>query len=190
LPPCPIDDQALEAAYQKELRDTAYHEAGHSFLYVLFGLPFETAEIFTDEHPEPPGLEGYAGIVRSNYLDDWPFWAYGMPEGAEAFDKARAYDHADKTIMILLAGELSESIVNHRRYTPGVRRYDNADIRWIGEELLARPHSETKTWVNRLRPLTMRLLQTPGVWAAVQAIAQALLAKHILTASEVRALVN
>jgi hypothetical protein len=50
--------------------------------------------------------------------------------------------------------------------------------------------SETKERTGRLELATRALLETPAVWAAVAAVAEALLRRNILTWDEVRPMVD
>jgi len=45
----------------KDTRTTAYHGAGHAVLHVLCGVPFITAEVFSDDHPGRDVDQDYVG---------------------------------------------------------------------------------------------------------------------------------
>src|SRR4051812_30101375 len=93
--------------WSEEIRRTAYHEAGHVILYVLMGIPFKSAEVFSQSHPAPPELDGdYAGIVYDWAYDYWPCWAVSHCPG---FRTHRALRYWDRVMCVSWAGEAAES---------------------------------------------------------------------------------
>lgn len=187
-----VFNEELERAYQKELRDTAYHEAGHAVLHVLFGIPFKTAEVFSDEHEPPKELEkDYVGIVRwdedRSPLDYWPTWAVS---GGTGFRARRAVNYWTPFICMSLAGAQAEGRAAGRAAERSVERLDWADIRFVGRDLVGLDAAQLRDWVSKLRPLTAATLGVPVVWAAVCAVAEALLQRWKLTAQEVEAITD
>lgn len=180
------DDLELEGFWAEELRATVTHEAAHATFYVLFGILFDRVEVFTDEHPNPPDLNDYAGIVRSSWMNDIPNWA--MPWSPD-FRCDRAVKHWDRLICILLAGELAEAL--HTGHpAPFAGKFDRKDIRFIGQNIMGLSASATEEWAARLRLLTGEMLALPAVWAAVAAVAERLLTQAVLTRAEVQVLVE
>ncbi len=170
-----------------ELRQTAYHEAGHAVLYALFDLPFDRAEVFTAEYPAPPELPDYAGIVRSDWMQDCPRWA--MPWQPDC-DWELAIRHWNRLICISLAGEVAESIYLGRKAPHYVGTHDRRDIRNIVQHLMGFSLRDMKGWVDPLRTLTLELLRLPAVWDAVTAVAEKLIAQNVLTHRQVRSMVR
>ena len=184
---CTLTDEALERAWLKEWRATSRHEASHAVLFVLFGIPFDTVEVFNDEYPEPPDMQNYAGIVRSNWMRDLPCWAMPWHEG---FRLERAVKYWDQLACIFLAGELGESAYTGHRAPKGACRHDQGDIRLICRHLMGCSMSDVSDWLARLRACTWEILHLPVVWAAVTIVAERLLARASLTRGEVQALVE
>jgi hypothetical protein len=176
----------LDRFLAEDMRATVTHEAGHAAFYVLLDIPFDRVEVFTDEHPEPSDLKGYAGIVRSRWMDNIPSWALPRNPG---FRWDRAIKHWDRLICILLAGELAEAL--HTGHpVPFSGKYDRRDIRFIGQDVMGLSASATQEWAARLRSLTREMLSLPVVQAAVAAVAAGLLAHAVLTRAEVQVLVQ
>lgn len=191
-PTCCKEDPELERFRKEELPATAYHEAGHAVLHSLWDLPFERVEVFTDEHPAPPDLKGrYAGIVRSDSIANYPDWA--MPWEA-SYRRNDAFKHWERLICISLAGALAEwrhSLNTGCRMAPFTGRLDQKDIRTICQYVIGCPvMSVLKDWIATLKTRTWKLLNQAPVWAAVTAVAEALLDRAVLTRAEVQALVE
>jgi hypothetical protein len=185
MTPWPDEDLELERLIAQDLRAATIHEAAHATLYIFFGLPFTKVEVFTDEHPEPPDMKDYAGVVHGNWISDLPCWAMPWHEG---FRLDRAVKHWDRLICIFLAGELGEAVYTGHAATSG--KYDRKEIRRICCHLMGCSMPDMKDWIARLRSLTLEMLSLPAVWAAVTAVAEQLLTQAVLTRREVQALVK
>jgi hypothetical protein len=180
------DGLELEGFWAEDMRATVTHEAGHAVFYALLGIQFDRVEVFTDEHPEPSDLKGYAGIVRSRWMDNIPSWATPW---SPAFRCERALKHWDRLICILLAGELAEALYTGHA-VPFSGKYDRRDIRFIGQDVMGLSASATQEWAAHLRSLTREMLSFPVVQAAVAAVAAGLLTHAVLTRAEVQVLVE
>ena len=185
--PFPLTDDELDRLIAEELRATVIHESTHAALHVFFGIPFDRVEVFTDEHPEPPDLKEYAGIVHADWVHDLPCWAMPWHEG---FRLERAVKYWDQLTCIFLAGELGESAYTGHRAPKGACRHDQRDIRLICRHLMGCSVSDMLDWLARLRACTWEILHLPVVRAAVAAIAERLLAQAVLTRGEVQVLVK
>ena len=116
----------------------------------------------------------------------------GHSELPEEFDQDRAFRHADALICTLQAGPIAQSIYSRKATTRGCGgKYDQADIQCICRFLLSMSPSVTRERTARgLAIATRAILQTPGIWEQLTAIAEALLARNVLTWDECRALMD
>src|SRR6185312_17172613 len=131
--PCPENDSRFDALVAEELRYTAYHEAGHCVMHILFGLPFYRVEVFTDAHPEPPDMKDYAGVVHRPWLGDCPDWVLPWHPTFH-WDNARR--HWYRLIGISLAGPLAEGIHTRKRVPKFLAKHDRYDIHFVGRYLM------------------------------------------------------
>jgi hypothetical protein len=183
----PLTDDELDRLIAEELRATVIHEASHAALHVFFGIPFDRVEVFTDEHPEPPDLKDYAGIVHADWVHDLPCWAMPWHEG---FRLDRAVKYWDQLTCIFLAGELGESAYTGHRAPKGAYRHDQRAIRLLCRHVMQCSMSDMLDWLARLRVCTWEILHLPVMRAAVAAVAERLLAQAVLTRGEVQVLVK
>jgi hypothetical protein len=185
--PFPLTDDELDRLIAEELRATVIHEATHAALHVFFGIPFDRVEVFTDEHPEPPDLKEYAGIVHSEWVHDLPCWA---TPGHPGFRADRAVRYWDQLTCIFLAGELGESAYTGHRAPKSVGKFDREGIRFLCRRVMGCSMSDVSDWIEEMRSLTLEMLSLPVMRAAVAAIAEHLLAQAVLTRGEVQVLVK
>jgi hypothetical protein len=184
-------EAALKGLHPRSVRyvddqlSIAFHEAGHAVLHVLLQIPFESAEIFNAKNRAPLESRHLAGQVkRADWLNYWQFDGHG-PECE--------YDYAHREVAISLAGQIAEELYTGDDKELGAA-YDREHIRDIKMTLLPdSTKAETKHWkagVKILWGFTERLLQRPEVWAAVKAVAYALLRRNRLSATAVRRIVS
>jgi hypothetical protein len=165
-----------EAAYQADLRQTAWHEGARAVMHVLCGIQFTAVEVFTDEHPGPTDV-GCSGVVGYNYITEWPYES----------DQER---HADDLIRIWHAGPIAESMYAGCKPPACVSKNARANVRGICRGMLRMTPSATKERAARLELATRVILQHPAIWGAVTAVAKALLRQNVLTWDEVWAVMH
>ena len=172
-------------AYQAAKFSTiAHHEAGHAVFCLLMDLPFVRVEIFPDRHPTPPD-----GTVLGNVISDrgWPVWA--CPGTAE-YKPRQAREYFKRDVCMTLAGPLAETL--HTRCWQELPM-NEGDDEWVAYELAGELYPQRSSqfeWVNRLRFQTLQQLLCPEVWAAVEAVADALFRRRSLTNHQVQLLVG
>jgi hypothetical protein len=139
---------------------TAYHEAGHAVAMYLLGRRFSKISILPDEDSE--------GRVT---LPD----SYWEPFGPDSIYAGATKDRILTEVMIGLAGQVAVYNLTARQ---DYARMGSVDDLW-GADLLARwvcsSHGETDAYLDRLRIRTRNLLLRRAHWAAVEALAKALL---------------
>lgn len=184
---------AFESFYRTELRRTAYHEAGHAVLHVLFKIPFTTAEVFSDEHPAPAKLRDYSGIVHCDSIVHCPRWALAWELRTENKHE-RAQRYWQRQTCILLGGAIAEARYLRRKakgLAGAVGRHDRRElglfVKWV---MAISSPCAVDEWSFELEPVVSGLLNLPFVWTAVTAVAEELIVRHALTFDETQRLVN
>jgi len=154
-------------------RELAYHEAGHAVVRCLLRLPFKRVTIIpTDEN-----LGQVAGVT--------------LPEGykPESDRGPKTRDRTEREIMARLAGMVAEGLLAESEVNaPGAwkDRQNAVDL----AEFVTTSAEEAEAYTEWLLCRTRNLLSLPWNWAAVQAVAQALLAERELGARRVRSIVK
>jgi hypothetical protein len=156
----------------KRLRQTAYHEAGHAVAALHFGQPIVSAAI-------------------------WPTGGVCVNDNPPRRKDQTELDYCGRCVVITMAGVEAEA--RHlgswdkvgftyagikSPLTPGSA--DRQEINRIGEGLFPgwRKRVQRLAWLSGLRKQTARIIE--GDWAAVAAIAAALVRRSSLTGEEVR----
>jgi hypothetical protein len=162
----------------RQLKRTAYHEAGHAVVAVLMGVPFQRVTVRPDaqfagqvvlDRKEPPARV-------SPWNPDWdvkaarPYWA--------------------GRICAVLAGALEETIHTRcwQQQPTSDEGSDECQARVIADYF--HPPAKADRWVNTLRFSTLEKLRRPDVQAAVEAIARELVKHKTLNGSRVHFLVE
>jgi hypothetical protein len=169
----------------RKFRAVAVHEAAHAVIAYLVDIPFVRAEIFPEIHPTPP--DGAALGVVTFDRGRWPYWRIA---GTREFDKPRAYNYCARDICMTLAGDLAAALYTGRMPHEVRFELDDQDcIDTIGELLDLSP-AVMHNWTAKLWVTTLQILHLPGVWAAVQAVAEELFRRRLLTWNEILPLVD
>jgi hypothetical protein len=91
---------------------------------------------------------------------------------------------------LALAGPLAEGLQTQCWQDLPMNPGDDEYLAFEEAELLGMARGATHTWINRLRFQTLELLRIPSVWAAVEAVAQALVKRKTLNSAAVHKLVR
>jgi hypothetical protein len=190
-------------------RTTAYHEAGHAVVAVMVGGDVEAAWIVS--------TEGVLTEERYGSVRHWP-GSLVIPMSTEiVFDPAMSEDQRqmvldgnrrsiENEIRMSWAGPLAEMICDDADLDfdllvddldwdlegtdfPAIRRHCR-DLTGIDPDDDDDFDGETFDLAIKLAESTRELLERPDVWAAVERVAEALLAKGELTGEQVEALVG
>jgi hypothetical protein len=162
----------------RQLKRTAYHEAGHAVAAVLMDVPFRRVTIVPDET--------FAGRVDLGKVEP-P--AHVDPFN-ENWDVKAARQYWAARICGALAGPLAETLYTKCWQQQSVSDEDTDEAKaWEIADYFYTP-AKADRWVNRLRFKTLERLRMPDVQAAVDAVARELLRRKTLTAAKVRALVK
>jgi hypothetical protein len=135
----------------------AYHEAGHAGVAVLLGLRLERVEL-TPDHPV------HLGCCLER-VDDLP--ALG-----------RAVERGDENVIlpqlkVLLAGRAAQQKSGFDD-VPNGDQHDLETARRVATNMIGCP-SKAEELLDALQDHTRGLLDVPGVWAGVEALARELL---------------
>jgi hypothetical protein len=164
--------EARLAAQYRDRLATAFHEAAHAVLHVLFDVPFESVEVF-DKHAHPAPSRGprLAGRVRC----DWD-------NAANLATIAASPELQFQSISISMAGELAEK--RHMRFVPReAGRLDRHDVTFILDTAYTYSGAQRIALRKAIRAATDAILALPEVWAAVRAVAARLCAEWTVPAS-------
>jgi hypothetical protein len=160
----------------KELCVTSIHEARHVVVACLLGVPFRRVTVIPDRR--------FAGHVTV-YRKKPPSHVYPWNN---AWNAAGAREYWTRHICAILAGSLAETL--NTQHWCEQSRSDEYEVQKISDYFYLDPPTKRARWVNRLRFETLETLRTPEVWAAVRAVALALVKRSTLKGAEVRALVH
>jgi hypothetical protein len=138
---------------------TAYHEAGHAAVAVMLGLQLERVEL-TPDHPV------HAGRCLEK-VDDPNALSLAVELGEEAVIRPQ--------IMILLAGRAAQQ-KGEFDHVPGGDQHDLETALRIAT-LMVGPENDAESLLAELLIETRTLLDSPPVWAGVEALAGELLLK-------------
>lgn len=162
----------------RKLRAVAHHEAGHAVIAHLMGIPFKSILVdhqpFTDEFGRP-------ALGTIIFDREWPDWAIPCKP---SFDRKRARDYAARDVRMTLAGPLAETLFTRCWQDLPMNEGDDEFMAFEVAELLYSQRKTQHQWVNRLRFQTLELLMRPDVWAAVEALATALVQHQMLNARQ------
>lgn len=146
---------AIPAA-PRGLQRIAYHEAGHAVAAYLLRRRFDWISIQSDEH--------FLGYVTFTAIESL---------GANGRGGRRARALAEREIMIDLAGNIAERIFTGRhdwmRATVDIRNINEVALRFCADA------EEAQAFIRWLTIRTRNLLSRTRNWAAVSALADALL---------------
>jgi ATP-dependent Zn protease len=158
-----------ETMVEDQERRTAYHEAAHTALAVLYGAEVGEVTIVPNEEAH--------GHLKGRYL---------TKESVEYGDSMEDRDRVEKDAMIALAGELAERrVATH--VDPSGAAHDYANV----HELLSymtRHEEEIQAYVAWLIVRTKN--QLDRYWPEVDALATALLERRTLTGPEIVTIVR
>lgn len=158
----------------RRLTTTAYHEAGHAVAAYLLHWPIRSVAIVPSEDGETLGMCRLAGWGRRTS----PEW------DASPWTIRRVR----RCIMHYLAGHVAERRVRGRNNWQGSRG-DLMSATYMVMYLVGSPE-ETGPEMDRLWRATEQLLNESRAWAAVMALAEALLKQPTLRAQEVRMVIR
>jgi hypothetical protein len=156
-----------------QLLARAFHEAGHAVATHVLQIPLakEGAIIFAGE--------GFSGLVK---LQRRFLQRLGRLDSVELTDANRV--KAERWAIMYLAG-----LEAQKKYSASSVRNYHAAADYSGAlDLMSYFAPETKELQAYIRLLQLRarsLVEFPPHWAAIQAVASALMEKHTLSASEV-----
>jgi len=154
-------------------RAVAYHEAGHAVVGVRLGLELLGTDVLSDD----AGGRGHTRFASPGV------WFSPRPGHLTA----RERDFVDRTIVTYLAGYAAESRLGVAD-TAG-SGFDENDVLagWIS--LLNEVDQEREAAIARSREKAALMLEEPGIWRAVGAVAARLEVARRLDADEVRSLI-
>ena len=156
----------------QRLRRTAYHEAGHAVAAILLEVKIKRVSIV----PDPDGLT--LGSVHH------PRFGSNMHPDIDVGLKAR--DTMEKQIIICFAGALTEKRIKGRGNWIGARHHHQ-----VAAALSTYINSDNSTLEKHLAWLWARtesMQRQPHFWAAVEAVAAALLERKELSGDEAHAI--
>jgi hypothetical protein len=169
--PVTVIDNGKEKG-ERERRATAYHEAGHAVMSVELRLVVASVNLHRDEHQ--------LGVCRGGGAlpqeED-----FHMPNG-----KTRRW--VEREIMVLLAGSEAEAMFTGRKNHLGARSdlHSAVDL----ASTVCNTVDEVQAYLLLLAIRARDLLATEHLWAAVVAVAEALLERGELKGREVRRIVR
>jgi ATP-dependent Zn protease len=138
---------------------TAYHEAGHAVMALYLGRPIQRVSI------QPSHLRlGQCEIQKGTFRP--------------------SRDHLETEILILLAGVAAEARLIGR-YDWGGASQDLRGVRRLSE-MRAGGTKQIERLERRMLDKAEHILQEPGVWPAVELIAQELIDKTIISGRAAR----
>lgn len=155
----------------KELRATAYHEAGHAVASYLLRIGLKGASIIPDEDSE--------GRVRN----------YPQPALARA-DYGRSApmrDRIERLVKVLLAGEITERFISGKKRITIHQDHENA-VSYL--ELLVSGDDELSAYLDLLSIQTKKMFAPPGIWLCVEVVADALIEHRTLSGRRLRAIIK
>jgi ATP-dependent Zn protease len=160
---------------ERERQATAYHEAGHAVVSVDVGLSVKYVAIHLDL------VEGNAGVCQGGKSPSW-----AQPE-IDATGRTRRW--IEQVIMVLLAGgEAERRFVGRRNHKGASSDYQKAVD--IGSYICNGDMEETQAYLAWLAVRTRNLLAREDIWAAVKAVALALLVRSELSGREVKRIIQ
>jgi len=157
------------------VRATAIHEAGHAVMAHLQRVPFRYVSIVPDKET--------LGHVR---LGEWPQWAH--PESSQYRERA-AFDWFERRIRVDLAGQIAESYHLGRRLRFGMQ-HDNSNAGDAALHLCRGVEETADALLKWLYLDTRDLLTAPPAWAAVEALATALMERRTMKATTARSMIR
>lgn len=157
----------------KRLEKTAYHEAGHAVVaYCLRRRFAEVSIIPADDTRGHVGRPGNAIEGLDPYMDA---------------ESARTRNRIEAEIMVYFAGGVAEWIFSGR-HGKGTGRDDDAVITFA--EHVVSSHDELEAYISWLWIKTRNLLSEDYCWAAVQALAKALLEQKEIGHRQARKIIS
>ncbi len=162
----------------RQLKRTAYHEAGHAVAAILMDVPFRRVTIVPDAQ--------FAGHVDLGKVEP--------PSDVDPFNEnwdvkaARLYWAA--RICGALAGPLAETLYTKCWQQQSVSDEDTDEAKaWEIADYFYTP-AKAEIWVNRLRFQVLETLRAPDVQAAVELVAMELVRRKTLNSTQVHSLVE
>jgi hypothetical protein len=152
----------------RQLKRTAYHEAGHAVAAVLMDVPFRRVTILPDA--QCAGRVDLANVEPPIHV------------------KA-ARDHWARRICVFLAGPLAETLYS-RCWQQQPISNEHTDEFKVWEIIACFDLRAKADRVNRLRFQTLERLRAPDVWAVVEVVALELLKRKTLNSAQVHSLVQ
>lgn len=159
-------------------RRTAYHEAGHAAISILFRLPFRRVTI------NPNMTAGTDGHVSGGTI---PEWICALADDGDIWENPSATSRAIDTISMLKAGHIAERHATKRPDYDGASGDRMQAYDWLVCLASEEPHEELLALDRWLDLLTARLVKRH--WKAIEAVAQALIERQSLSGQEVRRIV-
>jgi hypothetical protein len=153
----------------RQLKRTAYHEAGHAVAAVLMDVPFRRVTILPDA--QCAGRVDLANVEPPIHV------------------KA-ARDHWARRICVFLAGPLAETLHTRCWQQQPISDEDTDEFKVWEITVCFGPPAKADRWVNRLRFSTLEKLRAPDVWAVVEVVALELVKRKTLTGAKVHELVK
>ncbi len=156
----------------KALVATAYHEAGHALVAYMERIRIKRVTI-------KPGETYSGGIVTKPCVDS-----------SVEYDNSRKQTvRVERAVRVLLAGAAAQ-----RRFSPhGYRHFHGESDRHGAINLisyLTRTSEETAAYFKLLNIQAKNKIKVPWVWAAIQALAEALLSHETISGKRARAIIR
>lgn len=162
----------------RQLKRTAYHEAGHAVVACLMGIPFRRVTVQPDAT--------FAGRVLLDRKEPPQAVCPWNPD----WDTKQARQYWKRHICGLLAGALAETIYTRCwQQQPASDEFTDESKALEIADYFDTP-TKAQAWVNRLRFQTLETLRSPDVWTAVDAVAQQLAKRKTLNWATVQTLIE
>ena len=162
------------ARVTKQLRATAYHEAGHAVAAEFFHVAYSSVSVV-------PNLEkGHLGIIETEPKQFNSYW-----------EDPETKDERERRVIVSFAGLAAEAkFLGRLRWTYGAIDFDNALHHAIGQHYQRGTLYEAEAYLKYLWTRTVAFLNQPLPWKCVEAVALRLIEKPELSRAAVQRLLR